>query len=119
MTTLAKHFGTRLREARIGKGLTQSDLPSQRYLSEVERGEKNLTFTQADHLASLLNTDAVTLLGVPTEAPVPDARTQALEKRITELRRALREIRKEVRSVVVRRRIDNALKGTDERSRAG
>jgi len=63
--SLRKRFGERLKFEREGKGLTQSDLGPQPYVSAVERGLKRVTLDQVEHFASLLRCDPAFLLTEP------------------------------------------------------
>lgn len=60
--SLRKRFGERLRTEREGKGMTQSELGAQPYVSAVERGLKRVSLDQVEHFASVLRCDPSVLL---------------------------------------------------------
>lgn len=102
---LAKHIGTRIREVRDGKGLTQMEIGAQNYVSAVERGEKNLTLRQVEVFAERLHADPVALLSGDDSV--------RLREQLEIARQTLRDLRKEVRSGYAKHRIDNALRETE------
>lgn len=58
MNSLARHFGARLRELRIGKGLTQDEMGKPRtYVCDVEAGRRDVRFSTVEHFASILHCD--------------------------------------------------------------
>jgi len=71
-TTARTHMGDRVRQLRIAKGLTQTDLAGERftkeYLSQIERGKTRPTPETIDWLAARLGVDGTFLqVGVSTD----------------------------------------------------
>lgn len=66
-SSLLRHFGRHLREARVRRNLSQEQLAaraglSRNFIGMLERGERNITIVSIEKLASVLNMDRWELL---------------------------------------------------------
>jgi transcriptional regulator with XRE-family HTH domain len=73
---LQRALGRNLRAYRQARGLSQEAFAEllgvhRTYLGGVERGERNLTLRSVEHLASVLDIPALTLLADRSAEPVP------------------------------------------------
>ena len=70
---LRKTIGGNVKRLRLAAGLTQEELAvkaasDQRFVSEMERGERNLTIDNLENIALSLGTTVVALVSEPSEA---------------------------------------------------
>jgi transcriptional regulator with XRE-family HTH domain len=107
-------LGTRVRELRLRRRLTQERLGakaglSYKFVGEVERGVANPTIETVAALATGLETDVADLFGPadrvePSLATVTDEDTRALEKAVATLSKVLGRVRAQRRPAPRRRR---------------
>lgn len=69
---LRKTIGGNVKRIRLAAGLTQEELAvkaasDQRFVSEMERGERNLTIDNLENIALSLGTTVVALVSEPSE----------------------------------------------------
>lgn len=69
---LRETIGLNVRRLRLAAGLTQEELAvkaasDQRFISEVERGERNLTIDNLENIALTLSTTVVVLVSEPSD----------------------------------------------------
>lgn len=105
---LRQHVGERIRHLREAKGWTQSDMGAQPYISDVEKGRKSLTLDQVTHFASTFGVEPLELFNGALYAELFTER-----QRNEDLRRALSDLRKEVRTKYGKQRIENALRESE------
>ena len=74
LSDVQTRFGVRIRKLRSDKGISQEALAElaglhRTYISSVERGERNVTLTTIERLASALGVPMVEL--IPSDSPTP------------------------------------------------
>lgn len=77
MSTVLVRFGVRLREVRLGAGVSQEKLADlaglhRTYVSSVERGLRNISLENIDRLAAALGVELADLM--PRREPQPRSR---------------------------------------------